>query len=230
MYVTKEKGSRLINFVLTRIPSCCSAGLLRSVQKVPGYTNKLEVTYTKEEKSKKAFDVKVARMIASGGFFTDKGIFLLCAWLLMWRVLNSKHPYKAFNCLDYHKSRMTKEPGAYFWPSKVWTIFDRTDLSPDISMSNSLGKYFKEHEKQMGLTVTVVNGPSVHAKEKSYSTFGSDKPNGYGNIAVYNIIIDDIDQFKKYVEGEINTFIDDVTFVKGTTKSTATEAYYALGA
>lgn len=222
MYIVRNKDEMTFRppyATLTRIPGCCSAGLLRGIS-ASGHQSYSEATPFSWPKDHEVdtLDKKIASLIGSGcSMFTIEGANLLVDWLLMWRVENSAHPYKSFKALKVRAGTMTKEPGRYFWPSKSWCMYDRTDVKrPESSYRvQNYGKHLEEIQgKKSGIIVVPFDTESVHAKGRGYTSFGSEKPHGYGTIRNWNINVKNVAKFREYLEPKLEEMLSQIKFTE----------------
>lgn len=213
---------------LTRVPGCCSAGLIKGV-------SSMGCALHDDPKTKiivppavpiHSTDEKMAALIGYGGrLLTEDGATLCLDWLFMWRVENSAHPYKHFDALKEREVNMMKEPGRYFWPSKSWCMYDRTDLKEKAFNTTKYGYHLETLPPESGVLVQTFDAESVHAKGIGYTSFGSEKKDGYGTIRNWLINLHDVKQFREYLQPRLDDLVSQIEFEHktNTVKSTGPE-------
>lgn len=193
-----------------RVPMCCSAGNIYGINTYTTFES-VDTTKNVQVTTKEFGDFEKFGALRKVAYFNEQQVMTALGLLLSYRVVESKNPFnlEAFE----HFNAQTPEPGRYEWPSKVWTMYDRTDLPKEGLNTRAFGEWLVENGESMGITMTIVDCESVHAIHESYSNHGSDKPNGYGTIRVYNISVTDTDKMRKWYERELKKLVSNFNFI-----------------
>ena len=190
-----ERAFALPVITMQRFPGSCSAGILRHVY--PASAPRVEkdpIATTMVNPATSNLNKQVTSLTLHKYVFTTHGWCVMALWFLAYRVLECGNPFVK---LDGVKREQPKEDGRYCWPSKLWYMCDRMDLKT-LSSTAQWGEWLLANQEGTGLTVTAVDAPSVHGKGKGYMTFGSPKPDGYGTMRTWIIVISDADRFKEW--------------------------------
>lgn len=198
---------------MLRVPACCSAGNLFALGSV--FQPKRVGDPKKLPKYKGAGPETLSALIAARGVLSREGYMVMTGWLLSHRVTQSEHPANAFPAWNVRSAPNTPEPGRYHWPSRLWAMYDRTDTTTvqkeTYSGIAAWGRWMEENSQDMGITTTIVDAESVHAKGQFYTSFGSEKPDGHGTIRTWILSVDDfnkLDQWRKDVLEMVNQQFD----------------------
>lgn len=198
-FLQNEDGSknyyRFGRIYMTRVPGCCSAGILHAAHigypttQVPSITRNSNTTPIEW---------------ASHSSMSYDGSMACLAAMFAYRVLNSAHPYEKLRLNSCAAYKPKAEPGSYRWPSKVWNMHDRTDVSYAQTYKSShtigFGRWMESYATEMGIRTVVVNGPSVHGKGSTYNSFGSAKPEGYGTLRCWTFVVEDVDKLQEWYD------------------------------